>query len=95
MSGQCVANGTPCRADGTCLNGSCGGCGALVQGTAQVCCENRVCTASRTACAGASPGLCQACGAGAQPCCGDGFCETGFVCDPAQSAPLGLCVPKP
>ena len=83
------ANGTPCRADATCLNGSCGGCG----GSTQACCDGRTCTASRAACAGADVGMCQACGGGGQSCCADHFCASGLGCDFSKMAPLGACVP--
>lgn len=92
MSGLCVANGTACRADATCLDGSCGGCGALTP-LPQPCCEPRMCTASRTVCLGVSVGTCQPCGGSAQPCCGDGFCQSGFTCDKVTSS-QGLCVAK-
>jgi hypothetical protein len=92
MSGSCVANGTACRSDATCLQGSCGGCGALLP-AAQSCCETRVCTASRAICAGAGAGSCQACGGPGQSCCGDGFCQPGATCDKNAGSP-GMCVPK-
>jgi hypothetical protein len=92
MNGQCVANGTPCRPDATCLDGSCGGCGSGLP-KPQECCTGRTCTASRTACVGPGPGLCQACGAATQSCCGDSFCEGNLRCDTSVAAP-GLCVPK-
>lgn len=92
MSGLCVANGTACRSDATCLDGSCGGCGALLP-TPQACCESRVCTASRAVCAGATGGSCQPCGAGGQSCCADGFCQPGATCD-KNAGPPGMCVPK-
>jgi hypothetical protein len=92
QGGKCVANGTACRADATCLNGSCGGCGALVQGMPQPCCDMRACTASRTTCLGDAVGLCQACGGRSQSCCGDGFCDTGLTCNRALSP--AICAPK-
>ena len=85
MAGQCVANGTPCRSDATCLEGSCGGCGM----PPQKCCEPRLCTASRSVCTGDAVGSCQACGAEGQPCCGDDFCQSGLSCD--KSGPNGHC----
>ena len=51
VGGMCVANGTPCRADATCLEGSCGGCGAALP-RPQECCAARTCTASRSGCLG-------------------------------------------
>jgi hypothetical protein len=92
VSGLCVANGTACRTDATCLQGSCGGCGALLP-LPQACCEPRTCTASRAVCLGPGGGTCQACGAAGQSCCGDGFCESGFTCDKNAMSP-GLCIPK-
>jgi hypothetical protein len=92
MSGQCIANGTACRSDATCLEGSCGGCGAILP-MAQGCCEARVCTASRAVCAGPGAGSSHACGAGGQGCCGDDFCQPGFTCD-KNAVSSGLCVPK-
>jgi hypothetical protein len=92
VSGQCVANGTACRPDATCLEGSCGGCGAA-RPQAQECCTGRACTASRAVCLGAGTGMCQVCGASGQSCCGDGFCEGNLRCD-TGAAPTGMCVPK-
>jgi hypothetical protein len=92
MKGQCVANGTPCRADATCLEGSCGGCGATMP-RPQECCPGRACTASRTACVGMAGGMCQACGGSGQGCCDDGFCEANLRCD-TSVAPPGTCVPR-
>jgi len=92
VGGMCVANGTPCRADATCLEGSCGGCGAALP-RPQECCAARTCTASRSGCLGPGAGLCQACGGGGQSCCGDGFCEADFRCDTSVTLP-GLCVPR-
>jgi hypothetical protein len=87
LGGHCIANGTSCLPEATCLNGSCGGCGTVLQGTAQACCAARVCTGSRTVCGGMDPGMCQVCGAVGQPCCGDGFCEAG-TCDRTQASPV-------
>ncbi|HXU82079.1 MAG TPA: hypothetical protein VN914_11820 [Polyangia bacterium] len=92
VNNQCVANGTACRADATCLGGSCGGCGSGLP-MPQECCAARACTASRTVCLGPGAGLCQGCGAAGQSCCGDAFCEGNLRCD-TSVAPPGLCVPK-
>jgi hypothetical protein len=99
QGGRCAANGTLCRADGTCLNGSCGGCGGLGAdggtGGGEICCEQRACTASRAVCVGeALPGQCKPCGVAGQPCCGDSFCDPGLSCDRAQVA-AGVCVTRP
>jgi hypothetical protein len=92
LGGRCIPNGTSCLTEATCLDGSCGGCGTVQKGKAQACCAGRVCTGSRTACGGMDPGMCQACGAVGQPCCGDGFCETDATCDRTQASPA--CVAK-
>jgi hypothetical protein len=98
QGGRCAANGTLCRADGTCLSGSCGGCGGLAAdggSGGENCCDQRACTASRAVCVGeALPGQCTPCGGGGQPCCGDSFCDLGLACDRAQVA-AGVCVARP
>jgi hypothetical protein len=93
VAGKCVAKGSMCSSIGSCVDGSCGGCGTVWKGTPQACCDQRVCTGSRTACAGMGAGTCQACGGAAQPCCGDGFCQAGLSCDRTKM-PDALCVPK-
>src|SRR5262245_61331963 len=93
VNGRCAANGTACRSDATCLNGSCGGCGGPPNPSPQLCCESRVCTASRTLCTGAGQGVCQICGSGGQPCCDKQVCDPGFICDPNQGpSGVGQCV---
>jgi hypothetical protein len=82
VSGRCVTAFTTCAVGSTCVNGgSCGGCGGPPMGAvSQRCCEMRSCTASKTVCVGLGVGQCTFCGGGGQPCCADGYCDSGFVC---------------
>ena len=85
ICGQCVQNGTACTAEATCLSGSCGGCGGLMQ----PCCAiagvdggppQRVCTTERTVCTGTGAGRCQRCGGTGEPCCANDFCAGATAC---------------
>jgi hypothetical protein len=86
VAGRCVSAFTTCLPGRTCVGGgSCGGCGGPPHdGVLENCCEQQICTASKTTCAGLGLGKCQSCGGGGQLCCRDGYCDTGFVCDSAS-----------
>jgi hypothetical protein len=86
VDGKCVAPGTACFPDKSCVQVSCGGCGAA----GQQCCQNAQCVAPGTVCIGGDGGsTCRKCGGPNEICCAGNICSDGRTCT------SGMCTPKP